>query len=88
MLDDKREIIRNEGLLLLISLTKSNAEIQKIVAFENAFERVLNIVEEEGSTDGDIIVQDCFQLIHNLLRYNISNQVKSNAWSEKNFQKC
>jgi hypothetical protein len=45
------------------------------VAFENAFERVLNIVEEEGAADGDIIVQDCFQLIHNLLRYNISNQV-------------
>ncbi len=39
LLDDKREIIRNEGLLLLIKLTANNADIQKIVAFENAFER-------------------------------------------------
>ena len=75
LLEDKREIIRNEGLLLLISLTKSNAEIQKIVAFENAFEKLLGIIIEEGAADGGIIVQDCLQLIHNLLRYNISNQV-------------
>ncbi|KAJ3102581.1 hypothetical protein HDU96_009587, partial [Phlyctochytrium bullatum] len=62
------------GLLLLISLTKSNAEIQKIIAFENAFERLLSIVLGEGATDGGIIVQDCLTLTLNLLRYNVSNQ--------------
>ncbi|KAJ3295360.1 Vesicle-mediated ER to Golgi transport protein [Borealophlyctis nickersoniae] len=74
LLDDRREIIRNEGLLLLIALTESNADIQKIIAFENAFERLLAIILEEGATDGGIIVQDCLQLTHNLLKYNVSNQ--------------
>lgn len=76
LLDDSREIIRNAGLLLLLALTKSNAEIQKIVAFENAFEKLLGIVIEEGASDGDIIVQDCMEVIHNLLRFNVSNQVR------------
>jgi hypothetical protein len=75
LLDDRREIIRNEGLLLLIKLTSTNADIQKIVAFENAFERLFSIIIEEGSVEGGIIVQDCLQLMHNLLRYNASNQV-------------
>jgi len=67
---------RIEGLLLLISLTESNADLQKIVAFENAFERLLAIIEEEGAVSGGIIVQDCLQLVQNLLRYNVSNQVR------------
>ncbi|KAJ3319488.1 Vesicle-mediated ER to Golgi transport protein [Boothiomyces sp. JEL0866] len=81
LLDDRREIIRNgklflilDGLLLLISLTANNADIQKIVAFENAFERLFSIIVDEGSVDGDIIVQDCLQLMHNLLKHNASNQ--------------
>ena len=75
LLDDKREIIRNETLLLLIALTKSNQEIQKIIAFQNAFERLLNIISEEGAADGGIVVHDCHKLIQNMLHYNISNQV-------------
>ena len=38
--------------MLLNQLTKGNANIQKIVAFENAFERILDIIVEEGSSDG------------------------------------
>lgn len=75
LLDDRREIIRNEGLLLLIKLSGKNADIQKIVAFESAFERLFSIIVEEGSIDGGIIVQDCFLLMQNLLRHNASNQV-------------
>ena len=60
---------------MLISLTENNADIQKIVAFENAFERLLEIIAEEGGLNGGIIVQDCLHLILNLLRYNVSNQV-------------
>ncbi|ORY51870.1 hypothetical protein BCR33DRAFT_655702 [Rhizoclosmatium globosum] len=74
LLDDTREIIRNEALLLLIALTSNNAEIQKIIAFENAFERLLGIVLAEGASEGDIIIQDCLTLTMNLLRYNVSNQ--------------
>ncbi|XP_075716825.1 general vesicular transport factor p115 isoform X2 [Rhinoderma darwinii] len=74
LLDDSREVIRNDGLLLLQQLTKNNAAIQKIVAFENAFERQLDIITEEGSSDGGIVVEDCLLLLQNLLKYNNSNQ--------------
>ena len=74
LLSDSREIIRNDGLLLLIQLTKGNASIQKIVAFENAFERLLDIVSEEGNSDGGIVVEDCLLLVLNLLKNNTSNQ--------------
>ncbi len=92
LLEDKREAIRNgtftplvanslAGLLLLITLTQTNADIQKIVAFENAFDRLMDIILEEGATEGGIVVQDCLQLCHNLLRYNVSNQ---NLFRESN----
>jgi len=41
-----------QGLLLLIQLTRSNTNIQKIVAFENAFERLFDIIRDEGNCDG------------------------------------
>ena len=47
LLSDTREVIRNDGLLLLIHLTKGNAAIQKIVVFENAFDRLLEVLAEE-----------------------------------------
>ncbi|XP_028834117.1 general vesicular transport factor p115 isoform X3 [Denticeps clupeoides] len=74
LLADSREVIRNDGLLLLLQLTKGNAAIQKIVAFENAFERLLDIITEEGSSDGGIVVEDCLLLLLNLLKNNSSNQ--------------
>ncbi|XP_071600324.1 general vesicular transport factor p115 isoform X9 [Heliangelus exortis] len=74
LLADSREVIRNDGVLLLQQLTKSNAAIQKIVAFENAFERLLDIITEEGNSDGGIVVEDCLLLIQNLLKNNNSNQ--------------
>lgn len=35
----EREVIRNEALLLLVALTRANEEVQKIAAFEGAFDR-------------------------------------------------
>ena len=43
-----------QTLLLLELLTKSNSNIQKIVAFENAFDILLRIISEEGFSDGGI----------------------------------
>ncbi|KAB8294160.1 hypothetical protein EYC80_009601 [Monilinia laxa] len=75
VLDDRREAIRNEGLSLLTYLTPSSSELQKLVAFENAFERIFGIIKLEGSLqDGDRIVEDCLILLANLLRLNVSNQ--------------
>ncbi|KAG1714454.1 General vesicular transport factor p115 [Nymphon striatum] len=74
LLSDSREVIRNDALLLLQQLTKNHANIQKIIAFENAFDRLLDIVEEEGLSDGGIVVEDCLVLLLNLLKNNTSNQ--------------
>jgi hypothetical protein len=70
----EREVIRNETLLLLISLTRGSEDLRKLVAFEGAFERCFNIIREEGAADGGIIVQDCLELCNNLLRGSPSNQ--------------
>jgi intracellular protein transport protein USO1 len=75
MVSHDRYIIDLETLLVLIGLTDGNPEIQKLVAFENAFEILFVIIEQEGGVDGGIVVQDCLQLLANLLRYNSSNQV-------------
>ncbi|KAI9033537.1 p115 like vesicle tethering protein [Phycomyces nitens] len=75
LLDDKRDIIRNESLLLLISLTRNNTEIQKLVTFQATFEKLLVVIEEQEGISGDIVVQDSLTLMHNLLRYNVSDQV-------------
>ncbi|XP_049802866.1 general vesicular transport factor p115 [Schistocerca nitens] len=74
LLGDSREVIRNDALLLLIQLTKGNANIQKIVAFENAFDRLFDVISKEGYSDGGIVVEDCLLLMLNLLRNNTSNQ--------------
>ncbi|XP_072945057.1 general vesicular transport factor p115 [Epargyreus clarus] len=73
LLGDNREVIRNQTLLSLIKLTIGNANIQKIVAFENAFDRLFEIVSSEGYSDGGIIVEDCLLLMFNLLKNNSSN---------------
>ncbi|XP_021737392.1 golgin candidate 6-like isoform X1 [Chenopodium quinoa] len=69
-----REVIRNEALLLLMYLTREAEEIQKIVVFEGAFEKIFTIMKEEGGSDGGVVVQDCLQLLNNILRNNTSNQ--------------
>ena len=60
--------------MLLIQLTKGNANIQKIVAFENAFDRIFEVIRQEGGIEGGIVVEDCLLLMLNLLRGNHSNQ--------------
>ncbi|KAK9708783.1 Uso1 / p115 like vesicle tethering protein, head region [Popillia japonica] len=80
LLLESREVIRNDAKiylllesLLLIQLTKSNANIQKIVAFENAFDRLFDVIAQEGYTDGGIVVEDCLLIMLNLLKNNTSN---------------
>ncbi|GFY40243.1 general vesicular transport factor p115 [Trichonephila inaurata madagascariensis] len=73
LLSDTREIIRNDTLLLLEYLTKSNANIQKIVAFENGFDKLLSVISDEGYSDGGVIVGDCLRVMLTLLKNNTSN---------------
>ncbi len=75
-----------EGLLLLTALTPSSPDLQKLVAFENAFDRIFGIIDSEGAlTHGGIIVQDCLSLLANLLRLNVSNQsyFRETGWVKK-----
>jgi len=74
LLGESREILRNDALMLLYKLTKGNSNLQKIVAFENAFDKLMDIIEAEGWSDGGIVVEDCLRLMLNLLRNNTSNQ--------------
>ncbi|CAF0760234.1 unnamed protein product [Didymodactylos carnosus] len=74
LLQDQREVIRNDTLLLLQILTRANANIQKIVAFENGFERLYEILVSEGGSEGVVTVEDCLTVLLNLLKNNSSNQ--------------
>ena len=51
------QVLRNEALLLLASLARGHEEIAKIAVFEGAFDRLFNVVREEGASDGGILVQ-------------------------------
>lgn len=75
VLDDQREAVRNEAISLLTYLTPSSVDIQKLVAFENAFDRIFGIIEADGAlAEGGRTVEDCLILLANLLRRNASNQ--------------
>lgn len=70
---------------MLCKLTKTNTNIQKIIAFESGFDRIMEIIEGEGrAADGGIVVEDCFNLLLNLLKMNYSNQ---NFFKEANYIK-
>lgn len=74
-LDDPRDAVRTEGLVLLNDLSHASSELQKLFVFENAFDKVFNMIQADGSlTQGGIIVQDCLSLLANLVRFNASNQ--------------
>lgn len=74
-LDDSRDAVRNAGLVLLSAITRNSTELQKLVAFENAFDRVFEVLRIEGSlSQGGIVVQDCLELLAHLIRHNPSNQ--------------
>ncbi|AET40104.1 Uso1p Ecym_5345 [Eremothecium cymbalariae DBVPG len=74
MLETAHDPIRDETILLLMAVANDNHHIQKLVAFENIFERLFQIIEAEGGLRGSIVVQDCLFLINIILRYNASNQ--------------
>ena len=73
------EMLRNEALLLLPVMLAGNADLQKIVAFSGAFEKLFDIIRQEGGVDGGIVVQDALTVVGSLLRFNVSNQVRSTA---------
>ncbi|KAJ7023419.1 p115 like vesicle tethering protein [Mycena alexandri] len=65
VLEDKREIIRNEAVTMVQALISQSADIQKVLAFEGAFEKLFNTVMHEGGR---------LACVDGLLRFNTSNQ--------------
>ncbi|KAI0076386.1 hypothetical protein K474DRAFT_1623002 [Panus rudis PR-1116 ss-1] len=74
VIDDKREIIRNEGITLIQALVHQSPDIQKVLAFEGAFERLFNIIKQEGGLEGGHVVHEVLATVDALLRFNSSNQ--------------
>ena len=63
--------IRNAVLLLVIELARANVQIQKILAFDNAFDKLLQIMQ---ATEYEAVVEDCLNLVRTMLQGNESNQ--------------
>ncbi|KAK1235107.1 Vesicle-mediated ER to Golgi transport protein [Marasmius sp. AFHP31] len=74
VLEDKREIIRNEAIAVVQSLISQSADIQKVLAFEGAFEKLFNIITQEGGVDGGQVAQEALLCLDSFLRFNSSNQ--------------
>lgn len=58
LLKDRREVIRNETILLLTALVRNCEEAQKILAFENIFELMFDIIErsvQQAEAQGELL---------------------------------
>eukprot|EP01029_Cantina_marsupialis_P005712 TRINITY_DN1621_c0_g3_i1.p1 TRINITY_DN1621_c0_g3~~TRINITY_DN1621_c0_g3_i1.p1 ORF type:complete len:1049 (-),score=303.07 TRINITY_DN1621_c0_g3_i1:13-2919(-) len=67
VMNDSRQFVRNELLLLLIKLTKDNTEIQNFVAFQEGMDKLLSIVMTEEEPG---VQTDCLRIISNVLHGN------------------
>ncbi|KAJ7672122.1 p115 like vesicle tethering protein [Mycena rosella] len=74
VLEDKREIIRNEAVTMVQALISQSADIQKVLAFEGAFEKLFNTVTQEGGIEGGLVTMEALSCVDGLLRFNTSNQ--------------
>ena len=74
ILQDSREILRNEAVLLFCELSINSKDLPVLFAFESGFELIIAILDSEGWTDGGIIVQDCLQLATLVLEDNTNTQ--------------
>ncbi|KAJ3864749.1 p115 like vesicle tethering protein [Lentinula novae-zelandiae] len=73
-LEDKREIVRNEAISMVQLLVSQSADIQKVLAFEGAFEKLFNIIRGEGGVEGGAVAHEALLCVDGLLRFNSSNQ--------------
>ena len=58
-------------------LISQSPDIQKVLAFEGAFERLFSVISHEGGVDGGVIAHLALTCVDGLLRFNTSNQVIS-----------
>lgn len=58
------------------TLVAQSPDIQKVLAFEGAFEKLFNIMTQEGGIEGGVVSQGALTCVDGLLRFNASNQVR------------
>lgn len=59
------------------ALISQSVEIQKVLTFEGAFEKLFGIITQEGGIDGGLVTRGALTCVDALLRFNSSNQVSS-----------
>ena len=64
-----------EAISLVQALILQSPDIQKVLAFEGAFEKLFNIVSQEGGVEGGAVTNSALTCADGLLRFNSSNQV-------------
>jgi len=75
----------SEATAMLQALISQSPDIQKVLAFEGAFERLFNIVSQEGGVDGGIAAQGALSCVDSLLRFNTANQVFHSVFVSSSF---
>jgi hypothetical protein len=56
-------------------LIAKNPDIQKLLAFQDAFEKLFNIIASEGGIDSRVNAESALTCVDSLLRFNAANQV-------------
>lgn len=60
---------------MIQGLISQSPDIQKVLAFEGAFERLFDIISQEGGVDGGVVAHLALSCVDSFLRFNTSNQV-------------
>ncbi|KAG6877998.1 hypothetical protein C0993_000958 [Termitomyces sp. T159_Od127] len=63
-----------EVIALVQALISQSPDIQKVLAFEGAFEKLFTIVSQEGGVEGGAVTSSALTCVDSLLRFNSSNQ--------------
>lgn len=60
-------------------LLSQSSEIQKVLTFEGAFEKLFGIITQEGGIEGGVVTRGALACVDSLLRFNSSNQACSQS---------
>ncbi|CAK5281972.1 unnamed protein product [Mycena citricolor] len=79
VLEDTREIIRNEAVTMVQALISQSVEIQKVLAFEGAFEKLFTTITQEGGVEGGAVPQEVLTCVDGLLRGSLQSYFRELA---------